>query len=154
MIGAAFYPEDVIVRMSEFKSNEYANLIGAHADEPVEENPMLGFRGASRYYAPRYREGFALACQAMKHVREEMAKHGLKRGEKAIAHVIKTAKARGRKIGICGHAPSDYPEFAQFLVEQGIDSISLNPDAVLKTPVKTLEWSKLSQFFSALIIFR
>lgn len=75
----------------------------------------------------------------MKHVREEMAKHGLKRGEKAIAHVIKTAKARGRKIGICGHAPSDYPEFAQFLVEQGIDSISLNPDAVLKTPVKILE---------------
>ncbi|MDR4487017.1 MAG: putative PEP-binding protein [Nitrospirales bacterium] len=102
MIGAAFYPEDVIVRMSEFKSNEYANLIGARADEPVEENPMLGFRGASRYYAPRYREGFALACQAMKHVREEMAKHGLKRGEKAIAHVIKTAKPVSARSAFAG----------------------------------------------------
>ncbi|MEJ2230207.1 MAG: phosphoenolpyruvate synthase [Nitrospirales bacterium] len=225
MIGAAFYPKDVIVRMSDFKSNEYANLIGGREYEPIEENPMLGFRGASRYYDPRYREGFALECQAMKKVREEMgltnvklmipfcrtveegkkvleemARHGLKRGDKGlevyvmceipsnvilaeefaeifdgfsigsndltqlvlgvdrdseivahvfdernpavktfIAHVIKAAKAKGRKIGICGQAPSDYPEFAQFLVEQGIDSISLNPDAVLKTTVKILE---------------
>jgi len=225
MIGAAFYPKDVIVRMSDFKSNEYANLIGGKEYEPTEENPMLGFRGASRYYNPRYREGFALECQAMKKVREEMgltnvklmipfcrtveegkqvleemAGHGLKRGDKDlevyvmceipsnvilaeefaeifdgfsigsndltqlvlgvdrdseivahvfdernpavktfIAHVIKAAKAKGRKIGICGQAPSDYPEFTQFLVEQGIDSISLNPDAVLKTTVKILE---------------
>lgn len=225
MIGAAFYPKDVIVRMSDFKSNEYANLIGGRVYEPTEENPMLGFRGASRYYDPRYREGFALECQAMKKVREEMgltnvklmipfcrtveegekvleemAKHGLKRGDKDlavyvmceipsnvilaeefarifdgfsigsndltqlvlgvdrdseivahvfdernpavktfIAQVIKAAKTKGRKIGICGQAPSDYPEFAQFLVEQGIDSISLNPDAILKTTVKILE---------------
>jgi pyruvate,water dikinase len=225
MIGAAFYPKDVIVRMSDFKSNEYANLIGGREYEPTEENPMLGFRGASRYYDPRYREGFALECRAMKKVREEMgltnvklmipfcrtveegkkvleemAKHGLKRGDKGlevyvmceipsnvilaeefagifdgfsigsndltqlvlgvdrdseivahvfdernpavktfIAHVIKAAKAKGRKIGICGQAPSDYPEFAQFLVEQGIDSISLNPDALLKTTLKILE---------------
>jgi pyruvate,water dikinase len=225
MIGAAFYPKDVIVRMSDFKSNEYANLIGGRAYEPTEENPMLGFRGASRYYDPRYREGFALECQAMKKVREdmgltnvklmipfcrtveegkkvleEMAKHGLKRGDKDlevyvmceipsnvilaeefaeifdgfsigsndltqlvlgvdrdseivahvfdernaavkrfIASVIKAAKVKGRKIGICGQAPSDYPEFAQFLVEQEIDSISLNPDAVLKTTLKILE---------------
>ena len=225
MIGAAFYPKDVIVRMSDFKSNEYANLIGGKEYEPTEENPMLGFRGASRYYNPRYREGFALECQAMKKVREEMgltnvklmipfcrtveegkqvleemAGHGLKRGDKDlevyvmceipsnvilaeefaeifdgfsigsndltqlvlgvdrdseivahvfdernpavktfIAHVINAAKAKGRKIGICGQAPSDYPEFTQFLVEQGIDSISLNPDAVLKTTVKILE---------------
>jgi pyruvate,water dikinase len=228
MIAAAFYPKDVIVRMSDFKSNEYANLIGGRDYEPTEENPMIGFRGASRYYDPRYREGFALECQAMKKVREdmgltnvklmipfcrtveegkrvleEMAKHGLKRGEKGlevyvmceipsnvilaeefaeifdgfsigsndltqlvlgvdrdseivahvfdernpavktfIAHVIKAAKAKGRKIGICGQAPSDYPEFAQFLVEQGIDSISLNPDAVLKTTMKILEMEK------------
>ena len=225
MIAAAFFPKDVIVRMSDFKSNEYANLIGGRDYEPTEENPMIGFRGASRYYDPRYREGFALECQAMKKVREdmgltnvklmipfcrtieegkkvldEMAKHGLKRGDKDlevyvmceipsnvilaeefaeifdgfsigsndltqlvlgvdrdseivahvfdernpavktfIAHVIKAAKAKGRKIGICGQAPSDYPEFAQFLVEQGIDSISLNPDAMLKTTVKILE---------------
>ncbi|MGD9851705.1 MAG: phosphoenolpyruvate synthase [Nitrospirales bacterium] len=225
MIGAAFYPKDVIVRMSDFKSNEYANLIGGREYEPTEENPMLGFRGASRYYDPRYREGFALECQAMKKVREEMgltnvklmipfcrtveegkkvleemAKHGLKRGDQGlevyvmceipsnvilaedfaeifdgfsigsndltqlvlgvdrdseivahvfdernpavktfIAQVIRAAKAKGRKIGICGQAPSDYPEFAQFLVQQGIDSISLNPDAVLKTTVKILE---------------
>ena len=232
MIAAAFYPKDVIVRMSDFKSNEYANLIGGRAYEPTEENPMIGFRGASRYYDPRYRKGFALECQAMKKVREdmgltnvklmipfcrtidegkkvldEMAKHGLKRGDKGlevyvmceipsnvilaeefaeifdgfsigsndltqlllgvdrdseivahvfdernpavktfIAQVIKAARTKGRKIGICGQAPSDYPEFAQFLVEQGIDSISLNPDAVLKTTTKMLEMEKpLSQ---------
>ena len=229
MIAAAFSPKDVIVRMSDFKSNEYANLIGGRAYEPTEENPMIGFRGASRYYDPRYREGFALECQAIKKVREdmgltnvtlmipfcrtveegrkvleEMAKQGLKRGDKGlevyvmceipsnvilaeefaeifdgfsigsndltqlvlgvdrdseivahvfdernaavktfIAHVIKAAKAKGRKIGICGQAPSDYPEFAQFLVEQGIDSISLNPDAVLKTTMKILEMEKI-----------
>jgi pyruvate,water dikinase len=219
MIAAAFYPKDVIVRLSDFKSNEYANLIGGQRYEPTEENPMLGFRGASRYYDPRYREGFALECRAMHKVREEMGltnlklmvpfcrtveegrkvlaemeRHGLKRGDNGlevyvmceipsnvilaeafaevfdgfsigsndltqlvlgvdrdseivahifderdaavktmIAQVIKAAQATGRKIGICGQAPSDYPEFAQFLVEAGIDSISLNPDAVLKT---------------------
>lgn len=225
MIAAAFYPKDVIVRMSDFKSNEYANLIGGKKYEPTEENPMIGFRGASRYYDARYREGFGLECRAMKKVRDEMglvnvklmvpfcrtveegerviqemAKHGLNRGKNGleiyvmceipsnvilaeqfaevfdgfsigsndltqltlgvdrdseiIAHifderneavkamirqVIKTAKAKGCKIGICGQAPSDYPEFAQFLVELGIDSISLNPDTVLKTTKKILE---------------
>ncbi len=225
MIAAAFYPKDVIVRLSDFKTNEYADLLGGKRYEPDEENPMLGFRGASRYYDPRYRAGFALECRAMQKVRDEMgltnvklmipfcrtveearrvqaemAKHGLKRGEKGleiyvmceipsnviladqfsevfdgfsigsndltqltlgvdrdseivahifdernqavktmIASVIRTAKAKGRKIGICGQAPSDYPEFAQFLVEQGIDSISLNPDAVMKTTMTILE---------------
>lgn len=219
MIAAAFYPKDVILRLSDFKTNEYANLLGGAAFEPTEENPMLGFRGASRYCHPRYREGFALECKAMRKVRDEMglknlklmipfcrtvaegkrvlaemAAHGLRRGEGGlevyvmcevpsnviladqfadifdgfsigsndltqlllgvdrdseivapifderneavklmIAQVIAIAKSKGRKIGICGQAPSDYPEFAQFLVEQGIDSISLNPDAVLKT---------------------
>jgi pyruvate,water dikinase len=228
MIAAAFYPKDVIIRLSDFKTNEYANLIGGKRYEPTEENPMLGFRGASRYYNPRYRDGFALECQAMKKVRdvmgltnlklmvpfcrtveegrlvqEEMAKHGLKRGQNGlelyvmceipsnvilaegfaevfdgfsigsndltqlvlgvdrdseivaqlfdernqavksmIASVIKAARAKGRKIGICGQAPSDYPEFARFLVEQGIDSISLNPDAVMKTTVAILETEK------------
>jgi pyruvate,water dikinase len=225
MIAAAFYPKDVIVRLSDFKTNEYANLVGGRKYEPLEENPMLGFRGASRYYDPRYQAGFALECQAMKQVRDEMglknlklmvpfcrtvdegrrviaemAKHGLVRGQDGlevyvmceipsnvilaehfaevfdgfsigsndltqlvlgvdrdseivahlfdernaavksmIAQVIRIAKARGRKIGICGQAPSDYPEFAQFLVEQGIDSISLNPDSVLKTTLAILE---------------
>ena len=218
-IAAAFYPKPVVVRMSDFKSNEYANLLGGRAFEPVEENPMIGWRGASRYYDPKYREAYGLECQALKRVRDdmgltnvipmipfcrtpeegrkviaEMAKHGLKRGENGlevyvmceipsnviladefsqvfdgfsigsndltqltlgldrdsslVAHifderneavksmirtVIQRAKANGRKIGICGQAPSDYPEFAKFLVEQGIDSISLNPDSVLKT---------------------
>jgi pyruvate,water dikinase len=225
MIGAAFYPRDVIVRLSDFKTNEYANLIGGKKYEPAEENPMLGFRGASRYTHPKYREGFALECRAMKKVRDEMGltnvklmvpfcrtveegkkviaemeKQGLRRGErdlevyvmceipsnvllaepfaelfdgfsigsndltqlvlgvdrdsaivapifdernpavkKMIASVIRAAKAKGRKIGICGQAPSDYPEFARFLVEEGIDSISLNPDAVMKTTVMILE---------------
>jgi pyruvate,water dikinase len=225
MIAAAFYPKDVIVRLSDFKSNEYANLIGGRRYEPTEENPMLGFRGASRYYNPRYQAGFALECRAMKKVREEMGltnvklmipfcrtveegqlvlaemkKHGLRHGEEGleiyvmceipsnvilaeqfaevfdgfsigsndltqlvlgvdrdseivahlfdernqavksmIASVIKVAKAKGRKIGICGQAPSDYPDFAKFLVEQGIDSISLNPDAVMKTTAMILE---------------
>ncbi|MBL9169155.1 MAG: phosphoenolpyruvate synthase [Verrucomicrobiales bacterium] len=225
MIAAAFYPKDVILRLSDFKTNEYANLIGGKDYEPAEENPMIGFRGASRYYHPRYQAGFALECQAVKKVREdmgltnlklmipfcrtveegrkvqvEMAKHGLKRGTKGlelyvmceipsnvilaeefadifdgfsigsndltqlilgvdrdseivapifnerneavkrmIAQVIAVCRARKRKIGICGQAPSDYPEFAQFLVEQGIDSISLNPDTILKTTIAILE---------------
>lgn len=225
MIAAAFYPRDVIVRLSDFKTNEYANLIGGKQFEPVEENPMLGFRGASRYYDARFRDAFALECQALKRVRDVMglanvklmvpfcrtveegkkvqaimAEHGLRRGENGleiyvmceipsniieaeafakifdgfsigsndltqltlgvdrdseiVAHVfnerdpavmrflaegIRRVKATGRKIGICGQAPSDYPEFAQFLVQQGIDSISLNPDAVLKTTLKIAE---------------
>jgi pyruvate, water dikinase len=225
MIAAAFYPKDVILRFSDFKTNEYANLVGGRKYEPVEENPMIGFRGASRYYNDRYREGFALECRAIKRVREEMGltnlkvmvpfcrtveegrrvlaemkTHGLTRGENGlevyvmceipsnvvlaeqfaeifdgfsigsndltqlvlgvdrdseivahifdernpavmtmIANVIAAAKKAGRKIGICGQAPSDYPEFAEFLVEQGIDSISLNPDTVLKTSLRILE---------------
>jgi pyruvate,water dikinase len=225
MIAAAFYPKDVILRLSDFKTNEYANLIGGRAYEPTEENPMIGFRGASRYYHPRYQAGFALECRAVKKVRDEMgltnlkvmipfcrtleegrrvqaemAKHGLKRGERGlelyvmceipsnvilaeefcdlfdgfsigsndltqltlgvdrdseivapifdernaavkqlIAQVIAVCRRKGRKIGICGQAPSDYPDFAQFLVEQGIDSISLNPDTVLKTTLAILE---------------
>lgn len=228
MIAAAFYPRDVIVRLSDFKTNEYANLLGGKPFEPVEENPMLGFRGASRYYHPRYRDGFALECQAMKKVRDEMgltnlkimvpfcrtveegrlvqaemAQHGLVRGDRGlelyvmceipsnviladefaeifdgfsigsndltqltlgvdrdsaivapifdernpavkslIASVIVKARAKGRKVGICGQAPSDYPEFARFLVEQRIDSISLNPDVVLRTTLDLLELEK------------
>ena len=224
-IAAAFFPKDVIVRMSDFKTNEYANLLGGKAFEPHEANPMLGFRGASRYYDPRYRDGFALECKAMKKVRDEMGlinmklmipfcrtldegrkviaemeKNGLKRGDhglqvyvmceipsnvilaegfsdifdgfsigsndltqlvlgvdrdsEIVAHdfderndavkimisqVIKAARAKGRKIGICGEAPSNYPEFAQFLVENKIDSISLNPDVVIKTTMNILK---------------
>jgi pyruvate,water dikinase len=229
MIAAAFYPRDVIVRLSDFKTNEYANLVGGQPFEPVEENPMLGFRGASRYYHERYRDGFALECRAMKRVRDEMgltnlklmvpfcrtveegrrvlaemAKHGLVRGDcglevyvmceipsnvlladefseifdgfsigsndltqlalgvdrdseivapifdernpavkSLIASVIKTAKRKHRKVGICGQAPSDYPEFARFLVEEGIDSISLNPDVVLRTTLDLVEAERL-----------
>lgn len=225
MIAAAFFPKDVIVRLSDFKSNEYANLIGGRRYEPAEENPMLGFRGASRYYDPRYRDCFALECRALRRVREqmgllnvkvmipfcrtveqgrrvldEMARHGLRRSESGlevylmcelpsnvllaeefaeicdgfsigsndltqltlgvdrdselvaplfdernpavmrfIAMAIQTVKATGKKIGICGQAPSDYPEFARFLVEQGIDGLSLNPDAVMKTTVAVLD---------------
>ena len=224
MLAAAFYPKDVILRLSDFKTNEYANLIGGRDFEPHEENPMLGFRGASRYYHPLYQDGFALECRAVGKIREEMglhnlkvmipfcrtveeglkvqqemARHGLKRGENGleiyvmceipsnvilaeefcdifdgfsigsndltqlilgvdrdseivapifderneavksmIAQVISTCRAKGRKIGICGQAPSDYPEFAAFLVSQGIDSISLNPDTVLKTTMAIL----------------
>jgi pyruvate,water dikinase len=224
-IAAAFYPKDVILRLSDFKTNEYANLIGGAGYEPKEENPMIGFRGASRYYDERYRRAFALECRAMRKVRDEMGlrnlklmvpfcrtveegrkviaemeSHGLVRGRdglevyvmceipsnvvlaeefaevfdgfsigsndltqlvlgvdrdseivahvfnernaavtKMIASVIRSAKAKGRKIGICGQAPSDYPDFAKFLVEQGIDSISLTPDAVLRTTVSVLE---------------
>jgi pyruvate,water dikinase len=225
MIAAAFYPKPVIVRMSDFKSNEYANLLGGKQFEPKEENPMLGWRGASRYYDERYRDAYALECQALLRVRQEMgltnvipmipfcrtpdegrrvlaqmAKHGLERGKNGlevyvmcelpnnvlmaeefsevfdgfsigsndltqmtlgldrdsalVAHLfderfagvkrmvkmaIATAKQKGRKIGICGQAPSDYPEFAQFLVELGIDSMSLNPDSVLKTLLMVAE---------------
>jgi pyruvate,water dikinase len=225
MITAAFYPKPVIVRMSDFKTNEYANLLGGHQFEPQEENPMLGWRGASRYCDPNYREAFALECRALKKVRDEMgltnlipmipfcrtpeegrqviaemAKHGLEQGVNGlqvyvmcelpsnviladefsevfdgfsigsndltqltlgldrdsalVAHLfderneavkrmvklaIETVKKKGRKIGICGQAPSDYPEFAQFLVESGIDSISLNPDSVLKTILSIAE---------------
>ena len=225
MIGAAFYPNPVVVRLSDFKSNEYANLLGGKQFEPNEENPMIGWRGASRYYDEKYREAFALECKAMKRVRDEMGltnvipmipfcrtpdegrkvlaemeKHGLKRGENGlqvyvmceipsnviladqfsevfdgfsigsndltqltlgldrdsalVAHifdernegvkemvrmVIEKAKKNGRKIGICGQAPSDYPEFAKFLVELGIDSISLNPDSLMKTLLMVAE---------------
>ena len=219
MIAAAFYPKDVILRFSDFKTNEYAGLIGGAKYEPKEDNPMIGWRGASRYYSEGYKEGFALECQAILKVRNEyglnnlkvmvpfcrtveegkkviaeMEKHGLRKGENGlqvyvmceipsnvilsdqfseifdgfsigsndltqltlgldrdseiVAHiyderneavkrllkkVIADAKQYHRKIGICGQAPSDYPEFAQFLVECGIDSISLNPDTVIKT---------------------
>jgi pyruvate, water dikinase len=221
MIGAAFYPKPVIVRMSDLKSNEYANLIGGKQFEPIEENPMIGWRGARRYYDPKYKDAFALECLAMKRVRdemgltniipmipfcrtpeegerviEEMSKNGLVQGrnllqiyvmcelpsnvwmaeeflnvfdgfsigsndltqlvlgldrdselvsdlfdernpavKRAITTVINACKARGKKVGICGQAPSDYPEFAEFLVGLGIDSISLNPDTVLKTRI-------------------
>ncbi|MGK7931836.1 MAG: phosphoenolpyruvate synthase [Microcystaceae cyanobacterium] len=227
-IAAAFYPQPVIVRMSDFKSNEYANLLGGKQFEPKEENPMIGWRGASRYYDESYREAYALECQALKMVRDkmgltnvipmipfcrtpeegkrvlaEMGKHGLKQGvnglqvyvmcelpsnviladefakvfdgfsigsndltqltlgldrdSSLVAHLfdernegvkrmvklaIETAKANGRKIGICGQAPSDYPEFAKFLVELGIDSISLNPDSVIKTKLMIAEVEK------------
>lgn len=229
-IAAAFYPRRVIVRLSDFKTNEYANLIGGARYEPKEANPMLGFRGASRYCDPRYREGFALECRAIRKVRDEMgltntrvmipfcrtveegqrvlaemARHGLRRGEnglevyvmceipsnvilaerfaevfdgfsigsndltqlvlgvdrdselvasvfderdesvlRMIASVIRTAHERGRTIGICGQAPSDYPEFARFLVQQGIDSISLNPDAVARTTLTILDAERAS----------
>lgn len=228
LIAAAFYPRDVIVRMSDFKTNEYANLLGGKLYEPVEENPMIGFRGASRYYDPRYRDAFALECRAMKKARDEMgltnvklmipfcrtveegrrvqaemAKNGLHRGDRGlelyvmceipsnvlcaaefaeifdgfsigsndltqltlgvdrdseiVAHifderdlavkrmitsVIETCKKTGRKIGICGQAPSDYPEFARFLVELGIDSLSLTSDVVVKTMADVLALEK------------
>lgn len=224
-IAAAFYPKPVIVRLSDFKTNEYANLLGGKQFEPKEENPMLGWRGASRYYDPQYREAFALECAAIKRIRDEMgltnlipmipfcrtpdegrlvlaemAKHGLERGKnglevyvmcelpsnviladefskvfdgfsigsndltqltlgldrdsalvaklfdernEAVKRMVKlaieTAKKTGHKIGICGQAPSDYPEFAKFLVESGIDSMSLNPDSVLKTLLMVAE---------------
>jgi pyruvate,water dikinase len=215
-IGAAFHPRPVIVRFSDFKTNEYGGLLGGAAFEPLEQNPMIGFRGASRYYDERYREGFALECAAIRRVREtmglsnvivmipfcrtlgearavlaEMAKHGLQRGQNGmqvyvmceipnnvilaaefsdlfdgfsigsndltqltlgvdrdselLAHlfderdpgvkrmiemVVERAHAKGRKVGICGEAPSNYPEFASWLADIGIDSMSLNPDAL------------------------
>ncbi|HSB27734.1 MAG TPA: phosphoenolpyruvate synthase [Pyrinomonadaceae bacterium] len=218
-IAAAFYPNPVIVRTSDFKTNEYARLIGGTEFEPSEENPMLGFRGASRYYDPRYAEGFALECAALLRVRRDMgltnvkvmipfcrtpdearsvldamAQHGLKQGEQGleiygmcelpsnviraeeflhvfdgysigsndltqlvlgidrdsgtvshlfnerdravmglIANVVDEARRLGKPIGICGQAPSDFPDFTEWLVEQGITSISLNPDVAIKT---------------------
>ncbi len=216
-IAASQYPEPVVVRMSDFKTNEYADLIGGREFEPTEANPMLGFRGASRYYSSHYRAGFALECQAIKQVREVigldnviimipfcrrlqeadrvlqvLAENGLRRGtnglqvyvmcevpsnvelaaefsqrfdgfsigtndltqlvlgidrdsenlaelfderdlavKRMIRRLIKTAHAYNRPVGICGQAPSDYPDFATFLVEAGIDSISLNPDSAI-----------------------
>lgn len=227
-IAAAFYPKPVVVRMSDFKSNEYASLIGGRAFEPEEANPMLGFRGASRYTHPDYAEGFALECAAMKRVRDEMglsnvilmipfcrriaegkqvlekmAEHGLKRGENGLKIYVMCeipnnvimidafsklfdgfsigsndltqltlgvdrdsekvafdfderdegvkemlrlavtgAKRNNRHSGICGQAPSDYPEIAEFLVDLRIDSMSLNPDSVLKTTLSVLEVEK------------
>jgi pyruvate,water dikinase len=227
-IAAAFYPRDVIVRMSDFKTNEYADLLGGGQFEPEEENPMLGFRGASRYHDDRYRAGFELECKAMQRVREDMGltnvklmipfcrtveegkevlavmeENGLKRGKneleiyvmteipsnvmqaddfaeifdgfsigsndltqltlgidrdseivselfneknkavkKMVAMAIEKAHEANKKIGLCGQAPSDFPEFAQFLVEQGIDSISFNPDAIAKGIENILEAEK------------
>lgn len=223
-IAAAFYPKDVIVRLSDFKTNEYANLIGGTEYEPVESNPMIGWRGASRYYSPNFLPAFELECQALKRVRDDMGltnlkimipfcrtveeglkvmsimeKHGLKRGKNGlevyvmaeiptnivlahefakhfdgfsigsndltqltlgidrdaggtleiegvsneknesvktlVRYLIKAGKATKTKVGICGQAPSDFPDFATFLVECGIDSISLIPDTVIKTTI-------------------
>ncbi|PIZ73100.1 phosphoenolpyruvate synthase [Candidatus Peregrinibacteria bacterium CG_4_10_14_0_2_um_filter_43_11] len=219
LIAAAFYPKDVIVRLSDFKTNEYANMIGGKEYEPIESNPMLGWRGASRYYDPVFQPAFAMECKALKKVRDEMGlynlkvmipfcrtieegkkviaemgKNGLKRGEKGlevyvmceipsnvilgdefskifdgfsigsndltqmvlgvdrdselvshvynerneavkrmISWIIQTGKRKKRKVGICGQGPSDFPDFAQFLLKEGIDSMSLNPDTVIKT---------------------
>jgi len=218
-ITAAFAPNPVIVRLSDFKSNEYANLIGGSKYEPHEENPMIGFRGASRYVDPSFKDAFALECRAMKKVREEMgltnawvmipfvrtldegrkvidvlAQNGLKRGEndlkvimmcevpsnalladefldifdgfsigsndltqltlgldrdsaivaslfderdpavkKLLSMAIQTAKSKGKYIGICGQGPSDHPDLAEWLMQQGIESVSLNPDTVVDT---------------------
>jgi pyruvate,water dikinase len=220
-IAAAFYPKPVIVRLSDFKSNEYKKLIGGSRYEPDEENPMLGFRGASRYISDDFAEAFAMECEAMKRVRNDMGltnveimipfvrtvsqaervigllgKHGLKRGENdlrvimmceipsnailaeqflehfdgfsigsndltqltlgldrdsgmellaidfderdpavefLVARAIETCRAKGKYIGICGQGPSDHPDFAKWLMDKGITSISLNPDSVVDT---------------------
>jgi len=231
MIAAAFYPKDVIFRLSDFKSNEYANLIGGKAYEPVESNPMIGFRGASRYYSKVFLPAFKLECEAIKIVREKMklnnlkvmvpfcrtieegrrvleimAENGLKRGQNGlevyvmaeipaniiladkfchifdgfsigsndltqltlgidrdstgtleiagssderneavkimIKNLIVAAKKNKRKVGICGQGPSDFPEFAEFLVEQGIDSLSLSPDSVIPTTIAIVKKEK------------
>jgi pyruvate,water dikinase len=225
IIGAAYHPNDVIVRLSDFKSNEYANLIGGHLFEPQENNPMIGWRGASRYYSDEYRAAFELECKAFKRVRDEigltnvkamvpfcrtldegrkvievMEEAGLKQGENGfevymmveipsnvilaeqfaeifdgfsigtndltqltlgvdrdshiVSHVydenneavkemvrqtIKVGKEKGIKVGLCGQAPSDSPEFAEFLVREGIDSMSLAPDTIIKTTIATNE---------------
>ncbi|MGK6307671.1 phosphoenolpyruvate synthase [Variovorax sp. DT-64] len=226
-IGAAFWPKPVIVRLSDFKSNEYRKLIGGSRYEPEEENPMLGFRGAARYLSEDFGEAFAMECEALKRVRSEMGltnvqimvpfvrtlgqaarvtgllgEHGLKRGENELklimmcevpsnailpeefleffdgfsigsndltqltlgldrdsglellaadfderdpavkallARVIKACKDKGKYVGICGQGPSDHPDFAAWLAEQGIESISLNPDSVIDT------WQQLAQ---------
>jgi pyruvate,water dikinase len=218
-IAAAFYPNKVIVRFSDFKSNEYFNLLGGRYFEPKEENPMIGWRGASRYYSAEYKEAFGLECKAIKYVREEMGlsnvvvmvpfcrtvgelvkvqevmnEYGLERGKNGlevflmaelpsnvmmaeefseyidgfsigsndltqltlgldrdsslVAHLydernlavkrmiqmlLDVGKKTGTKVGICGQGPSDFPDFAQFLVENGIDSISVTPDSIIKT---------------------
>jgi pyruvate,water dikinase len=230
LIAAAFYPKDVIVRLSDFKTNEYANLIGGREYEPIESNPMIGWRGASRYYDPKFAQAFTLECQALKKVRDEMglvnlkvmipfcrtveegkkvkeimAKNGLIQGKNGleiyvmaeiptniilaeqfagefdgfsigsndltqlalgidrdagqlkvagvsneknesvkwlIRRLIEVAKKLNKKVGICGQAPSDFPDFAQMLVECGIDSISLNPDTVIKTTMAIAEKEK------------
>jgi pyruvate,water dikinase len=227
-IAAAFYPHDVVVRLSDFKSNEYANLVGGVDFEPHEDNPMIGWRGASRYYDERYKAAFALECKALKKVREEMglsnvvimvpfcrtveegkkvisvmAENGLKQGENGlrvyamceipanviladkfldvfdgfsigsndltqltlgldrdselVAHiyderdeavkfliksVIDTAKRRNKHMGFCGDAPSSLPGFAEFLVDCGIESLSVTPDAVIKTILNVIETEK------------
>jgi pyruvate,water dikinase len=221
-IAAAFYPKPVIVRMSDFKTNEYAQLLGGQEFEPAEENPRIGFRGASRYYDTRYAAGFALECAALLRVRDDlgltnvkvmipfcrtveegmrvistMAANGLRQGQNGleiyamcevpsnailaeeflrvfdgfsigsndltqltlgldrdsgtvahlfderndavrwlIARAIAAARRMGKPIGICGQAPSDYPEFAAWLVSEGIDSISLNPDVAVATTLR------------------
>ncbi len=228
-IASAFYPNPVIVRFSDFKSNEYRGLIGGELFEPEEENPMLGWRGASRYYSDVYKQAFGLECQAILRVRNKMGltnvkvmipfcrtpeegekvlkvmeEYGLRRGDnglevyvmaelpsnilladkfaqifdgfsigsndltqltlgldrdsglvahlyderneavkRLISKLIRTAKEHGRKVGICGQGPSDFPDFAVFLVEEGIDSISLNPDSVIKTTL--VIWSAESK---------
>ena len=224
-ITAAFAPQPVIVRLSDFKSNEYANLIGGTKYEPHEENPMIGFRGASRYVDPSFSAAFALECRAMKKVREEMgltnawvmipfvrtldegrkvvevlAENGLKQGQdglkiimmcevpsnalmadefldifdgfsigsndltqltlgldrdssivahlfderdpavkKLLSMAIQTAKRKGKYVGICGQGPSDHPDLAEWLMDEGIESVSLNPDTVVDT------WLKLAK---------
>ena len=238
MIGAAFYPKPVIVRFSDFKTNEYRSLIGGELYEPQEDNPMIGFRGASRYYDPKFKDAFVLECKAMKKVREEFGldnvvpmvpfcrtldegrkvvqiieENGLKRGasenaenekdfkplkiyvmceipanvilaeqfleifdgfsigsndltqltlgldrdnselagvgnekneavKELVEEAIKVCLNNNKYIGICGQAPSDFPDFAQFLVERGIETISLNPDSVLKTKIAIAETEK------------
>jgi len=228
LIAGAFYPRPIIVRFSDFKTNEYAHLLGGELFESGEENPMLGFRGASRYYHENYRDGFALECKAIKNLRErmgltnikvmipfcrspeegekveaEMKKNGLARGQNGLEVYVMTeiptnvlradefaktfdgfsigsndltqlvlgvdrdssiisklfnerdpsvllmlkmaiasAKKNGRPIGICGQAPSDYPDFSEFLVKEGIDSISVTADAFVKTVKTVLEAEK------------
>jgi pyruvate,water dikinase len=219
MLAAAFAPHPVIVRMSDFKSNEYANLVGGEVYEPHEENPMIGYRGASRYLSDDFQDCFAMECEAMRFVRDDMAltnvklmipfvrtlaeadgvidllaANGLRRGENGLEVVmmcevpsnavladkfldhfdgfsigsndltqltlgldrdsaliaesfderdpavlsliqaaIKACKARGKYVGICGQGPSDHPDFAEWLMNEGIDSLSLNPDTVVET---------------------
>ncbi len=230
LIAAAFYPKPVIVRLADFKSNEYANLIGGKSYEPIEANPMIGWRGANRYYDPKYEPAFALECAALKRVRDGMgltnvklmipmcrtieegkrvlellAKYGLKQGQNGlevyvmaeiptniilaerfaklfdgfsigsndltqftlgidrdagylnvagtanenneavkslIRYLIHVGKQTKTKVGICGQGPSDFPEFARFLVECGIDSMSLNPDTAIRTTVDILKTEK------------
>jgi len=228
-IAAAFFPKKVIVRLSDFKSNEYSNLVGGERYEPHEENPMLGFRGASRYIAPEFYDCFALECAAMKRVRDDMgftnvelmvpfvrtlteaqrvlellAQNGLQRGENGLrvvmmcelpsnailadrfldhfdgfsigsndmtqltlgvdrdsggpiaatfderddavkamlALAIEACQRRGKYVGICGQGPSDHPDLAQWLVERGIESMSLNPDTVVETWLALAEKAK------------